>query len=900
MCGERIKQHHSERGETRVEKANIGAQMQAVDEKASFPYLSRANLNLGPYLLLKNNGRTEEPYKSKSLLRYAEAPTSNRLSSPSIPDTETEKLETVPNSQSLEYQTTRHLAKVNATCQRITGPLYGREDGLAGVKSISDENTKYLVTPANNSAFIPTTLESWGWLPALSLICGIGLLLLALEYNAARTALDWSQPIFWLGLLVLFLPIAGRLLSGKPSRRECIGLIIILGFSLYLTKFLQYPLYYTNHDEFSHWRTALDITASGHLFGENPLLPISSYYPGLEIVVSAVSNLTGLSLFSSGIIVIGVNRLVLVLALYLFFELISRSTRIAGIATLLYMANPQFLFFDAQFSYESLALPLAAFVLFALALRCYTPSRRQRGLTLIICLGLGAVTITHHITSFALAAFLFLWTAVYLFQNRRLKGVVGSSPAFAALLGLAFCMIWLVFTGDIVLGYLSPHLGGALTQVQQIINSEAAPRQLFQDGATYSAPAWERIVAFASLILIMLGFPPGLLLVWQKFRANTAASALAVVALLFPISQLLRLTSYGAESAVRATEFLFLGIAFVLALVAVQLRSSLVPSWRRPVIFMVMLAILVIGQVISGSVPSWARLPGSYLVSADQRSIEPEGITAAEWVGSYLESGQQFGSDRINTLLMATYGNEIASTSLTEKTPVDDLFTALQFGPNERAILQQDGLQYLVVDHRLTTSLPWVGFYFNSSVSGVQLSNRPIDPEALAKFDTIDNVSRIFDSGDIIIYDVKDLTNQEINTRSKTSCVPSPSTAKSPVYPIVAKHYNGTTRDIPTNITTSISLTDIQQLQGSICGYFSGKTANALYNKIPANSPFTGSITATKQIQIIVTINSGQTSFDFDGFIRPNGNISGTYCGHGSNIKKCSYYGPWSVSPATG
>ena len=314
-------------------------------------------------------------------------------------------------------------------------------------------------------------------------------------------------------------------------------------------------------------------------------------------------------------------------------------------------------------------------------------------------------------------------------------------------------------------------------------------------------------------------------------------------------------------------------------------------------IFMVMIAILVIGQLISGSMPSWARLPGPYLVSADQRSIEPEGITAAEWVGSHLKSGQRFGGDRINTLLMSTYGSQIASTSLTEKTPVDDLFKALQFGPKERAILQQDGLQYLVIDHRLTTSLPWVGFYFNSSVSGVQLNNRPIDPEALAKFDTIDNVSRIFDSGDIIIYDVRALTNHEINTKSKNSCVPSPSTAKSSVYPIVAKLYNGITHDLPTNITTGISLTDIQQLHGSICGYFSGKTANTFFNEIPPNSPFTGSITATKQIQIVVTINSGQTRFDFDGSIKPNGNISGTYCGYRSNMKKCSYYGPWSVSP---
>jgi hypothetical protein len=580
--------------------------------------------------------------------------------------------------------------------------------------------------------------------------------------------------MFWFGLLVLFLPTAWRLLSVKSTllsanstRRECIGLLILLGIGLYFVKVLQYPLYFAYHDEFSHWRTALDITASGHLFAENPLLSISSYYPGLEIVISALSSLTGLSLFVSGILTIGVIRLVLVLALYLFYEYISRSPQIAGIATLLYMSNPQFIFFDGQFSYESIAIPLAIFVLFALAFRYYAPASHGFGMNLLILLGLGAVTVTHHITSFALVVFLFLWTVISLLQKRNWKEFAARSPALAAVLSLIFCLIWLIFTGDIVLGYLSPHLGGALLQIGQIISSESAPRQLFQSGVGYVTPLWQRVAAFASVVLIMFGLPPGLILLWQRFRANTAALALAIVALAYPVSQLLRFTSYGSESAVRATEFLFWGISFVLALTVTKLWSSLRPSWRRIVVFSVMLTILFIGQLISGSLPSWELLPGPYLVSADQRSIEPEGIAAAEWVGSHIEPGQTFGSDRINTLLMATYGNELASTSLTEKIPIDDLFTSLQFGPQEQAILQQDALQYIVVDHRLSTSLPWVGFYFNSSVSGVQLITRPIDPMALAKFDNINNMSRIFDSGNIVIYHVEAVVKQEVPEKVK-------------------------------------------------------------------------------------------------------------------------------------
>ncbi len=43
------------------------------------------------------------------------------------------------------------------------------------------------------------------------------------------------------------------------------------------------PLHFYLYDEFLHWRTENDVIASGHLFTPNSLLPVSPYYPGLEI-----------------------------------------------------------------------------------------------------------------------------------------------------------------------------------------------------------------------------------------------------------------------------------------------------------------------------------------------------------------------------------------------------------------------------------------------------------------------------------------------------------------------------------------------------------------------------------------------------------------------------------------
>jgi heme A synthase len=418
------------------------------------------------------------------------------------------------------------------------------------------------------------------------------------------------------------------------------------------------------------------------------------------------------------------------------------------------MVNPQFLFFQASFSYESLALPLAIFVLFVLAVQHTVPAGYRRSLNLLTCGGLAAVVVTHHISSYTLVAFLLLWSALALLQRWRKKGRVQQphvSPAREALLGLILCLCWLTYTGDIVLGYLAPHLGGTLYQIGQILRGESASRQLFQNSSGYVEPVWERVVALASEVLVMLVLPLGLFQIWLRYRGNVIALALSVGALAYPVSQALRLTPAGAESGVRSTEFLFLGISFVMAIGIAQFQLFRRSSRKQSILLLSSLAIVIVGQVVSGGSPAWARMPGPYLVSADQRSIVPDSISAAEWAGSHLGAGRRIASDRINTLLLATYGDEVTFTSVSEKVPVRPLFIAPEFGFAEQTILQQDHIQYLVVDHRLSTTLPWAGAYFDDQ----ETNNGPIDPAALAKFDAVNDVSRLFDSGNIVIYDVE-------------------------------------------------------------------------------------------------------------------------------------------------
>src|SRR5205085_11604749 len=117
------------------------------------------------------------------------------------------------------------------------------------------------------------------------------------------------------GLLLIFVPNTVRLLSPVPLRLERICLLCVLGISLYLVHFMASPLHFSWYNEFIHWRTADDILRTRHLFSENPMLTTSPYYPGLEIVTNAISTISGLSTFQSGIIILSIARLLMTLLL---------------------------------------------------------------------------------------------------------------------------------------------------------------------------------------------------------------------------------------------------------------------------------------------------------------------------------------------------------------------------------------------------------------------------------------------------------------------------------------------------------------------------------------------------------------------------------------------------------
>ena len=586
-----------------------------------------------------------------------------------------------------------------------------------------------------------------GGLPRLNptraalLACALaaGLMIVALADVVARDGSGGAHALLWAGLLAIFVPALVHAWSAPPRAEAVLG-VVMMGVALYLVKVLHSPLHFTFHDEFSTLRTTLDIERFGTLFESNPIIEVHPFYPGLELVTSAVSSVTGLSIFVSALLVIGVMRVALMTALFLIFES-ATSTRTAAIATVLYACNPNFVFFDSQWAYESFALPLALVVV-AMAARGRRPALFAVPIVIALC-------ISHPLTTVALTAFLVVWAGIDTWTARRAQRAPRSELWILAATGAVSLALWAVLVARSLGGYLGPVIGEAGSSLVDLLLGESGPKRVFGAAGVADTPLVERLLGFAAVLLALAAVGFGLRAVWRRF--NPLAGALAVAALVYPLSLPLRLTEAGTEISNRASEFVFVGVALLAGLALTESRRR--ARFATPLV-VAAAAIALIGGVIIGSA-RWSRLPGGYEVIADASSVEPEGRLAADWARNKLGTGNRIVTDRANGLLMASLGLQEPQVGEILGRPVPHLFTAPTVDNDVRFIVSADKIGYLVVDRRITTALPAVGFYFERLEPNAYRHKRPMALGGLLKYDLVCPVGRVFDSGDLLVYDTR-------------------------------------------------------------------------------------------------------------------------------------------------
>jgi len=622
----------------------------------------------------------------------------------------------------------------------------------------------------------------FGFAPLLAVVAALGLLMVAVGNNAARLDEAHAQPLFWGGLIVIYAPIALRLFSVSASREERIALSILLGGSLYVFKVLYEPTSFNLHDELGTWRQTSDLISSGRALSDNPIVTGYAGFPGLELFTSALSKLGDLRIFLSGTIVIGLARLALMLGLFLFLERATRSSRAAGIGVALYACNPSFLYFDSQFGYESIALVIAAALLLATVdwsdPRSLGRRRSPAGLIAAMAILSATLAITHHMTSYAMVGFLGLWALMIAFAGGRgARGAAAAvspsrfafsrapwldGPGLPALFLALAAGGWFAFEAShVTTAELGSVLKEAIESVIHLITGESGSKTLFQSAGQTNTTA-ARVLGIASIVPLLALIPLGLLRTWRGRGApNPLWRALSVVALFYPLTMLLRFTQAGTETSQRASEFVFLGLAFLGGLLLSELpwggdRSR---RLRLGLGLSALTTVIFLGGFIVGESPV-TRQPGPFLVGGEARAISPQGLAAAQFAASKLPPGSRVLVDRPNSTLISSYGYLDRVSGSIEGISVTRVFTSKRFDAIDQRVISNDEIDYIVVDRRLTHEPPAGGYYFESTEPDANTYESPLDLAALRKFNRLRGLSRIFDNGAIAIYDTSGLRSE--------------------------------------------------------------------------------------------------------------------------------------------
>jgi hypothetical protein len=598
--------------------------------------------------------------------------------------------------------------------------------------------------------------------PLLAVLAGAGLLLIAVGNNLSREGFDGGQPLFWAGLVTIYAPITLRLCSRSATRRERLALSLLLGGALYLVKVIYSPTGFTLHDEFGTWRQTFDLIHTGQPFSSNPIVTGYAGFPSLELITSAVHQLAGPRIFIAATILIGVARVLLILGLFVFIERAADSSRVAGVAIAVYVCNPSFLYFDSQFGYESLALVVAVALLLVGQrwVERDSPGRDWNAPAMVATMAVLAATLalTHHMSSYAMTGFFAVWTLTIMVGAKgswRPQRPSLNGPLLPCLLMGGAAVAWFAIEAShVTTSELGDVVKGAFESVIHLfVGDSSGSKKLFQSaGQTNTILA--RILGVASVVPLLAVIPLGLWRTWRGPEENPLWRALAIVAFFYPVTLLLRLTEAGTETSQRASEFVFVGLAFVCGLLIAGLPplANRTALYGRALAGMALATVIFLGGFIVGESPV-TRQPGQFLVGGEARATSPQGLAAARFAAAELPPGSRFISDRPNGNMIASYGGLTRVVGSIEGLQISRVFLSEVFDETDRRIVTNDAIDYIVVDRRLSHETPAGGYYYESSEPEANAYKEPVGAGALRKFNHVEGLNRIFDNGAIAIYD---------------------------------------------------------------------------------------------------------------------------------------------------
>jgi hypothetical protein len=592
-------------------------------------------------------------------------------------------------------------------------------------------------------------------------------------------------PLFLGGLTFIFAPCAWRLTGTAAARNERVWVSVILGLGLLASYIFRSPLIFDNFDELAHGATLTRLLDSRALFQANPILPVSPFYPGIELVTIAARWLTGLPLLLDQMVVLVLARIVLVLCVFLIVERVCHSSRAGGIGVLVYAANPEFYSLGAQYGYQTLALAFASAIVYLLLVSIDATQAKRGRLFGLALISIGGMVVSHHVTAWLVIGFLTVWAAGLRFiidpPGRPAATAAGQIPAaedlarskagiasrdeqfasrkeqsrivsLAALVGVVLAGAWITFLGHVLTAYIGPIIQAGARSVNTMLGRLHGDRKLFQNSAGGGTPHWESALILATVVFFCLIVLISLYaVVWKKsVRGGRLRYLPAAIAATYPLAMLTNVSSGAKEIGARTTTFIFFGVALV---VGGWLAGRLLMQ-RRVIERMATIGVAVIcflGSTLYGGGPLPILVNGPYIVGAHERSLGSPSLALANWVSTHLPAGSHVAVDRDNAGLLNDFGQVSPVTPLNGSDSPAPLFFDQQLFPSDISLIRKDHIRYIVTDTRLTEGLPLFGAYIAPGETGHPTL---LTAAELEKFNSTRGVHRIYDNGTIQVYDL--------------------------------------------------------------------------------------------------------------------------------------------------
>jgi hypothetical protein len=595
-------------------------------------------------------------------------------------------------------------------------------------------------------------------LPYIGSLAGVYLLTRAYAADPATQTGLGTFHLFWLGILAFLIPTAYRLLGFAASRGERMILVAASGAFLFVPKVLRDPNGPVYFDELAHWRQSEVVAGTGRLFEPNPIVHFAQLFPGLDSVDVALQRMTGLSTFGAAIALLATAHVVALLGVFRLGERVLGSARLGALAAVVYGLNTSFMFFDSQYSYESLAI-----VFFIWAVTCIVeavavrPGPARLGWVAAALVSGVACVVTHHLTSYAMLGAFALMTiaAAFVALRGHGRGQVLSTLACVGFALAASALIWAaVVTPDIV-GYFSPAVHRGIEQLTGLAHhSGGGARQLFSKSTT---PGYEQKAAYLAPTFAFLLAVTGLWALRRRLFQDAALLGLTAFGAVYFVSLPFILTQSGAEGARRSWAFTSLGLCLLVAVglaAAAGWARRLEPTGARMaarLALTVVVAVIAVGNVAMGVNVNY-RFPGPFAYGSDARALTAETQGAAGWMKQTTGPGQRLIADRDTGLAFGTIGGQWIEKPW-ENYPLWEFFLKVR-QPDAALLdrLRRAAPRYLVVDERMAEQLPATGIYLAPEEPGARRHTKPAPLAALAKYPLLPWAIQIFASDHYRIY----------------------------------------------------------------------------------------------------------------------------------------------------